>query len=63
MIPAGSKAIKTYHKNNSSSSSWSSSSSSSIGPKIKNAQALLKFGILDISNIPISVLMPKIIFI
>ena len=62
MIPAGSKAIKTYHKNNSSSSSWSSSSSS-IGPKIKNAQDLLKFGILDISNIPISVLMPKIIFI
>ena len=58
MIPAGSKATKIYHKNNSSSSS-----SSSIGPKIKNAQDLLKFGIFDVSNIPISVLMPKIIFI
>ena len=30
--------------------------------KIKNAQNLLKFGKCDISNIPISILMSKIIF-
>ena len=34
-----------------------------IGPKIKHAQNLLKFGIFDISNIFISILMSKIIFI
>ena len=33
------------------------------GPKIKNAQNLLEFRICDISNIPISILMSKIIFI
>ena len=33
-----------------------------IGPKIKNAQNLLKFGLTDISNVPISILMSKIIF-
>ena len=33
------------------------------GLKIKNAQNLLKFRICDISNIPISILMSKIIFI
>ena len=34
-----------------------------IGPKIKSAQSLLKFGTFDISNILISILMSKIIFI
>ena len=33
-----------------------------IGPKIKNAQNLLKFGTIDISNIPISISMSKTIF-
>ena len=33
------------------------------GPKFKNAQNLLKFGAFDISNIPISILMSKVIFI
>ena len=32
-----------------------------IGPKIKNVQNLLKSGTFDISNIPISILMSKII--
>ena len=34
-----------------------------MGPKMKNAQDLLKFSKFDISNIPISILMSKIIFI
>ena len=34
-----------------------------IGPKIKKAQNLLKFGSFDISNIPISILISKIMFI
>ena len=34
----------------------------SIGPKIKIAQNLLKFGTLDISNMPISIIMSKMIF-
>ena len=34
-----------------------------IGPKIKSAQNLLKFGTFDTSNMPISVLMSKTIFI
>ena len=33
------------------------------GPKIKSTQNLLKFGTFDISNMPISILMSKIIFI
>ena len=33
-----------------------------ISPKIKNAQNLLKFGTFDISSMPISILMSKIIF-
>ena len=33
-----------------------------IGPKIKSAQNLLKFGTFNISNMPISILMSKIIF-
>ena len=33
-----------------------------IGPKIKNAQDLLKFGTIDISNISFSILISKIIF-
>ena len=33
-----------------------------IGPKIKSAQNLLKFGTFDVSNIPISILRSKIIF-
>ena len=33
-----------------------------IGPKIKIAQNLLKFGTLDISNMPISIIMSKMIF-
>ena len=34
-----------------------------IGPKIKSAQNLLKFGTFNISNMPISTLMSKMIFI
>ena len=34
-----------------------------IGPKIKSAQNLLKFGTFDISNMPVSILMSKMIFI
>ena len=34
-----------------------------ISPKIENTQNLLKFGTFDISNIPISILISKIIFI
>ena len=34
-----------------------------IGSKIKNAQNLLKLGTFDISNMPISILMSKMIFI
>ena len=34
-----------------------------IGPKINYAQNLLKFGPFDISNMPISILISKIIFI
>ena len=34
-----------------------------IGPKMKNAQNLLKFGRIDISNMSISILMSKSIFI
>ena len=34
-----------------------------IGPKIKSAQNLLKFGTFNISNMPISILMSKMIFI
>ena len=34
-----------------------------IDAKIKNAQDLLKFGTIHISNIPISILMSKIVFI
>ena len=34
-----------------------------IGPKIKSTQNLLKFGPIDISNIPISILISEIIFI
>ena len=34
-----------------------------IGPKIKNTQNLLKFGSLDISNMPISILMQKMSFL
>ena len=34
-----------------------------IGPKIKSAQNLLKFGTFDISNMAISILMSKMIFI
>ena len=30
---------------------------------MKNAQNLLKFGLIDISNMPISILMSKMIFI
>ena len=33
------------------------------GPQIKNALNLLKFGKYDISNIPIGILMSRIIFI
>ena len=33
-----------------------------IGPKIKSTQNLLKFSIFDISNMPISILMSKMIF-
>ena len=33
-----------------------------IGTKIKNGQNLLKFGLIGISNISISILMSKIIF-
>ena len=33
-----------------------------MSPKIKNAQNLLNFGTLDISNIPISILMSKMMF-
>ena len=33
-----------------------------IGPKTKNAQNLLKFGTFDIPNMPISILMSKIIY-
>ena len=33
-----------------------------IGPKTKNAQKLLKFGTFNISNMRISILMSKIIF-
>ena len=36
---------------------------SQIGPKLKNAQNLLRFGRADISNLPISVLMSIMIFI
>ena len=36
---------------------------SQISPKIKNAQNLSKFGTFDISNIPISVFMSKMVFI
>ena len=32
-------------------------------PKIKNAQNLLKFGTFDISNMLISILVPKMTFI
>ena len=32
-------------------------------PKIKNAQNLLKFGTFDISNVLISILVPKMTFI
>ena len=34
-----------------------------IGSKMKNAQNLLKFVQADISNMPISILMPKMIYI
>ena len=34
-----------------------------IGLKIKNAQNLMKFGRIDISNMAISILMSKMIFI
>ena len=34
-----------------------------ISPKIKNAQNVLKFSTFDISNILISILMSKVIFI
>ena len=34
-----------------------------IGPKIKSTQNLLKFGTLEISNMPISILILKMIFI
>ena len=37
--------------------------SAQIGSKIKSAQNLLKFGTFDISNMPISILMTKMIFI
>ena len=33
------------------------------GPKIKNAQNLSKFDTFDFSNIPISILMSKVIFL
>ena len=33
-----------------------------MGPKIKSAQNLLKFGTFDISNIPILILVSKMIF-
>ena len=33
-----------------------------IGPKIKNAENLLKFGTYDISKMPISIFISKIIF-
>ena len=33
-----------------------------IGPKIKNALNLLKFGTSNILSVPISILMPKILF-
>ena len=34
-----------------------------IGPKITNAQSLLKFGIFDMSNIPILIFMSEIFFV
>ena len=34
-----------------------------IGPKIKNAQNLLKFDTFEVSDMPISILMSKIVFI
>ena len=37
--------------------------STQIGPKIKSTQNLLKFGITDISNILISILISKMIFV
>ena len=37
--------------------------STQIGPKIESTQNLLKFGTIDISSIPIFILMSKIVFI
>ena len=34
-----------------------------IGPKLENAQNLLKFGTFGISNMPISILMSKMLFL
>ena len=34
-----------------------------MGPNIKSAHNLLKFGTFDISSVPISILMSKIIFV
>ena len=42
---------------------WDITCWAQIDPKIKNAQDLLKFGKIDISNIPISIFMQKIVFI